>query len=75
VRLIPGYTLAEIKAVGYVEGLKAAGIKCDEAKAAGYTLAEMRAGGFTCADAKTAGYSLAEMRAGGYKTSEECSFM
>ena len=66
VRLIPGYSLAEIKAVGYVEGLKAAGIKCDEAKTAGFTLEEMRAGGYTCAEAKTAGFTLTDLRTGGY---------
>jgi hypothetical protein len=32
-----GYSLQEIKAAGYVEGLKAAGFRCQEAKGVGET--------------------------------------
>jgi len=37
-----GLTLKQLRAKGYVEGLKAVGITCAEAKSAGYTLEEVR---------------------------------
>ena len=52
-----GYTLEEIKAAGYVEGLKAAGYTCVEARAAVYTCQEARAAGYTCQEAKAAGFT------------------
>ena len=61
-------TIAEAKAAGYVEGLKAAGYTCAEAKAAGYTLQEIRMTGYTYAEARTAGYT--KLKAAGYTCAE-----
>ena len=61
-----GFSCAEVKAMGMVQGLKAAGYTCAEAKQAGYTCAEARQGGYTCAEAKQGGYTFAEMKQGGY---------
>jgi hypothetical protein len=51
-----GFSCAEVKAMGVVQGLKAAG----------YTCAEAKQGGYTCAEAKQAGYTLAEMKQAGF---------
>jgi ribosomal protein S2 len=71
---------AEVKAAGYVMGLKEAGYTCAEAKAgnytcaqvkmAGYTLAEMRTAGFTCAEAKAAGFNPKESMQAGFTYQE-----
>ena len=64
------YTLAEAKRAGYVEGLKAAGYTCAEAKQAGYTLAEMKQGGYTLVEMKAAGYSSRDVKAAGFGPQE-----
>jgi hypothetical protein len=50
--------LKELKAMGYVEGLKAAGFYCREAWAAGYKLREMRIAGYDMHDFEGAGLSF-----------------
>ena len=49
-------TLEELKAAGYVQGLKAAGFKADDIIAVGYTLEEAHTAGFSLREAKVAGY-------------------
>ena len=53
---VAGYTCAEAKAAGYVEGLKAAGYTCAEVIAAGDFMGEVKAAGFTWQEAHGAGY-------------------
>jgi uncharacterized protein YjbI with pentapeptide repeats/biotin operon repressor len=64
-----GFSCAEVKAMGMVQGLKAAGYTCAEAKQSGYTLAEMKQVGYTCAEAKQAGY-VEGLKAAGYTCAE-----
>ena len=59
-RLAAECTLAQLKAMGQVMGLKMAGVSSREAKHAGYTCAEMRTAGYTCSDVRTAGYDKIE---------------
>jgi hypothetical protein len=56
--LASGWTLKQLHAKGYVEGLKTVGITCAEAKAAGYTLDEAKQGGYEAHEAKAAGYEM-----------------
>jgi ribosomal protein L13E len=65
-----GFSCAEVKAMGMVQGLKAAGYTCAEAKQGGYTCAEARQGGYTCAEAKQAGYTCAEAKQAGFNPRE-----
>ena len=60
-----GFSCAEVKAMGMVQGLKAAGYTCAEAKQAGY-VEGLKAAGYTCAEAKQAGYTCAEAKQAGY---------
>ena len=57
---------AEIRAAGYVDGLKAVGFAARACRDAGYSAAECRRGGFPLRDATRAGFSLAALHAGGY---------
>ena len=74
--LTSGLNLKQLRAKGYVEGLKAAGITCDEAKTAGYTVEEVKRAGYTAREAKTAGYEIksgytcAEVKAPGLTCAE-----
>ena len=43
--LLSGLTLKQLRTKGHVVGLKAAGVSCAEAKAAGYTMEEVQGGG------------------------------
>ena len=70
-----GFSCAEVKTLGMVEGLKQAGYTCAEAKQAGYTCAEakqagyvqgLKQAGYTCAEAKQAGYTPKQCRDAGY---------
>ena len=75
-----GYSLQEIRADGYAEGLKAAGFTCQEvreggyslqeAREGGYSLQEIKAGGYTCQELKGAGYTCKEAKEGGYSLHE-----
>ena len=71
-----GLTLKQLRAEGYVEGLKAVGITCAEAKTAGYTVEEVQRAGYTAREAKTAGYEIragytcAEIKAAGLTCTE-----
>jgi len=53
-----GFSCAEIKGLGMVEGLKEAGFTCEEAKAAGFNPKECMQAGFTWQEGKAAGYGL-----------------
>ena len=61
------YTCGEVKAAGYVEGLKAAGYSCAEAKAAGYSCMEAKAAGYTPQECGLAGYPHQDGVAAGYR--------
>jgi len=74
-----GFSCAEVKAMGMVQGLKAAGYTCAEAKQAGYTCAEakqagyvegLKAAGYTCAEAKQAGFNPRECMQAGFTSQE-----
>jgi hypothetical protein len=65
-----GFSCAEVKAMGVVQGLKAAGYTCAEAKQGGYTCAEMKQGGYTCAEAKQAGFNPRECKQAGFTYEE-----
>ena len=45
-------SVSQAKAAGYIEGLKAAGYSCQEAKQAGYSCEEARQAGYSCHSAK-----------------------
>eukprot|EP00325_Prymnesiales_sp_UTEX-LB-985_P002783 CAMPEP_0174705770 /NCGR_PEP_ID=MMETSP1094-20130205/8869_1 /TAXON_ID=156173 /ORGANISM="Chrysochromulina brevifilum, Strain UTEX LB 985" /LENGTH=1050 /DNA_ID=CAMNT_0015903971 /DNA_START=465 /DNA_END=3614 /DNA_ORIENTATION=+ len=62
--------LSEVKAAGYVEGLKAAGYSIGEMEGAGYSLREMTLAGFSTEGLLQAGYSIAEMSAAGFSSEE-----
>jgi uncharacterized protein YjbI with pentapeptide repeats len=51
-----GFSCAEVKAMGVVQDLKAAGYTCAEAKQAGYNTKECMLAGFTFQEGKEAGY-------------------
>ena len=51
-----GYNLYELKAAGYVEGLKAAGFTCAEVKEAGFLTSEVARAGYGADEAKAAGF-------------------
>ena len=51
-----GFSCAEVKAMGMVQGLKAAGYTCAEAKQAGFNPRECMQAGFTHQEGKAAGY-------------------
>ena len=63
-----GYHLHDLKAAGYVNGLKAAQYTCTELKAAGYLTSEAAQAGFGADEAKAAGYfkTIEEAKAAGY---------
>ena len=62
-----GFSRQEMKAAGYVEGLKAAGFSCQEVKGAGYTCKEAKEAGYGCHEAQHAGWSAREGWYGGYR--------
>jgi len=64
-----GFSCAEVKAMGMVQGLKAAGYTCAEAKQAGY-VEGLKAAGYTCAEAKQGGYTCAEAKQAGFNPRE-----
>eukprot|EP00900_Chrysochromulina_parva_P011652 jgi/Chrpa1/20488/Chrysochromulina_OHIO_Genome00028101-RA len=74
--LASGLTLKQLRAKGYVEGLKAVGITCAEAKRAGYTVDEVKRAGYTAREAKAAGFDIkagymcAEIKAAGLTSAE-----
>jgi uncharacterized protein YjbI with pentapeptide repeats len=51
-----GFSCAEVKAMGMVQGLKAAGYTCAEARQGGYNPKECMLAGFTFQEAQAAGY-------------------
>ena len=63
-----GYSLNELKAAGYVEGLKAAGFTCTEVKAAGFLTSEVARAGYGADEAKAAGFfkTIEEAKVAGY---------
>ena len=63
IALASSLTLKQLRAKGYVEGLKAAGITCAEAKSAGYTVEDVKRAGYTAREAKAAGFDI---KSGGY---------
>jgi len=71
-----GLTLKQLRAKGYIEGLKAVGITCAEAKTAGYTVEDVKRAGYTAREAKAAGYEIksgymcAEVKAAGLTSAE-----
>ena len=66
-----GFSLQEIKAGGFVEGLKAAGFSCREAKDAGYTPQECCAAGFSLEEGKAAGYPKYKPGGSDFYTTQE----
>ena len=67
--LASGLTLKQLRAKGHVEGLKAVGITCAEAKTAGYTLEEVKRAGFV-EGLKEAGFQLEDIIEAEYKLPE-----
>ena len=80
-----GYNLLELKAAGYVEGLKKAGFTCVEAKTAGFLTSEAARAGYgadeakaarffkTIEEAKEAGY-VEGLKAGGFSGLKQAGF-
>ena len=63
-------TIEEAKAVGCVEGLRAAGFTFQESRLVGYTMEEARQAGYMCWEVQQAGYTWEEARQTGYTLKE-----
>ena len=63
-------TIEEAKAVGCVEGLRAAGFTCQEARLASNTCTEARRACYMCWEVKQVGYTWEEGRQAGYTCAE-----
>jgi len=63
-----GFNLLELKAAGYVEGIKAAGFTCKEARTAGFLTSEAARAGYGADEAKAAGFfqTIEEAKEAGY---------
>jgi ribosomal protein L13E len=67
IALASSLTMKQLRAKGYAQGLKAAGITCAEAKTAGYTVEEVKRAGYNAREAKAVGFDI---KAAGYTSVE-----
>jgi ribosomal protein L13E len=60
------YTIAEMKAAGYVIGMREAQYTATEMKALQYSIAELKTAGYTATEMRQAEYTITELKTAGY---------